>query len=133
MAAAIAEDLIVRGNDSLRHVHAISAGASAQTGAPMTPEAAEALRGLGIDPPRHRASGLTRELIETADVVFGMTGRHVDAVLQFAPDASQKTHTLDPGGEDVPDPVGQSQEIYNRTAERLKALIADRLREIEKP
>jgi hypothetical protein len=38
---------------------------------------------------------------------------------------------LDPTGQDVPDPVGLPQEVYNQTALRLRDLVLRRLGELD--
>lgn len=108
-----------------------SAGISAYDGAPPSPEAVEALRAMGIAMGRHASRELTRQMIAEADVIFAMTPAHAEAVASIDPSATGKVHTIDPEGLDVPDPFGQSPEIYRQTAERLREIIERRLRELE--
>ncbi|MCC6676008.1 MAG: Sua5/YciO/YrdC/YwlC family protein [Phycisphaerales bacterium] len=108
-----------------------SAGVAAAEGDRATPEAWEALRGLGFEPGMHRSRDLTRAMITEADVIYGMTGSHVRAVLAIDPTAGAKVRTLDPAGQDVPDPIGAPAEIYRKTAQRLAELVRARLKELE--
>jgi len=104
-----------------------SAGIAAGEGLPMTPEAESALRTLGYEPGGHRSRGLTIEDIERADVVFGMTNSHVQTLRDALPADAGKFHTLDPSGEDVPDPFGASSAVYDQTCRRLVELVRLRL------
>lgn len=108
-----------------------SAGVAAVEGAPMTPEAAEALEAQGIDPGRHRSRFVTRELIDEAEVIYAMTGSHLRSVSELGAEAPRKARLLDPEGEDVPDPIGRDEEVYRETAERLRGMVQRRLRELQ--
>lgn len=57
-----------------------------------------------------------------------MTRAHRDAVVALAPDAENRTLCLDPHG-DVPNPEGQSSEVYHRCAHRIEELVRTRLHE----
>ena len=129
MAEAIARALLAEASDASGTIIR-SAGASAATGAPATPEALRALGRLGVDGSAHRSERLTEELIASADVIFTMTEAHGRAVLAIDPGAAHKLLPVDPAG-DVPDPIGGPQEIYDATAARLREAIARRLKEIE--
>ncbi len=107
-----------------------SAGVAAGQGAPATPEAAMAVSPMGIELTDHSSTPLTRELIREADHIYGLTQSHVRAVLQLDPTAEGKVELLDPGRQDIPDPIGGDQVIYNETAEILTKVIEMRLREI---
>ncbi len=114
-----------------REARVISAGLSAMPGGPATPEGVRALEQIGIDPGRHVSRALTRELIEQADVIYAMTDAHARAIIQGVPDARAKVHLLDPDGRDVPDPIGGPQDLYIKTAERIRELIRTRIEEFE--
>jgi protein-tyrosine phosphatase len=103
-----------------------SAGVSASDGEPASPQTAEGLRAVGVDPPRHRSRPLTAAEAAGADLVYAMTRSHARAVLALAPGA--RVELLDPAGADIPDPVGGSAALYISTARRLDALIEGRLR-----
>lgn len=128
MAEAIAQHLIEQSPlDLPTAVH--SAGAFTSEGLPATPEAIAAAESLGCPIAGHSSTVLTREMIAQSDEIYGLTRSHVDAILAIDPSASHKVHLLDPGGHDVPDPIGQSQQVYNQTAERMRTLIEQRLAE----
>jgi protein-tyrosine phosphatase len=129
MSAAIAQDVLVRTRSPIP-TRVLSAGVSAVTGEPMTREAQAALLEMKIDPGRHRSHELGREQIQEAEVIYGMTKAHVQAILDIAPSAAGKVFALDPEGNDVPDPIGASAEEYRSTAKRLMSLIERRIAEL---
>lgn len=129
MAEAIALDLLRSNEAWAEKARVFSAGVGAGEGAPTTEEAVESLRKLGVDAPRHRSVRLTPEMIRGADLIFGMTRSHVDAVRAIDDSAMEKTFTLDPESHDVPDPIGGPQSLYDQTARRLRELVERRLRE----
>ncbi len=127
MAEAIATGLLAQ-REAGMPVKVLSAGVSAGSGAPTTPEAVDALEELGYPPPRHGSRPLTRQVLEQADVVYAMTRAHAQSIL--AMDPSARVQTLDPEGHDVPDPIGAPPGVYMQTARRLQDLIASRLKEL---
>ncbi|MEL6499327.1 MAG: Sua5/YciO/YrdC/YwlC family protein [Planctomycetota bacterium] len=129
MAAAIARDVL--GDDPFTDV--ASAGLSAGSGAPMSPEAAVALRTLGIDPGEHRSKPLSENDLKQADHVFAMTARHLDAInaaIGGSLDAAG-AELLDVEGRDVPDPFGGAQAEYHASCRRIRALVTARLRALD--
>ncbi|TVQ64010.1 MAG: hypothetical protein EA379_02975 [Phycisphaerales bacterium] len=134
MAVAIARHELEH-RDGLPGVPTVvrSAGVSAGEGAPMTPEAAEALREMGIDPSDHRSRPVTRAQIDEAESIYLMTEPHRLALLDFAPDAAARAHLLDPEGNDIDDPIGQGSEVYRETARRMREMIRLRLQELAAP
>jgi protein-tyrosine phosphatase len=105
-----------------------SAGVQAEDGMPVSYESRAALarRGIEID---GGSTGLTAEMIDRADLVLGMTGSHVEAARMISPGSKTPIERLDPDG-DIPDPIGQSQDVYDRVASRIETLIPSRLHEL---
>ncbi|HEY9391259.1 MAG TPA: hypothetical protein VIR27_16015 [Mycobacteriales bacterium] len=129
MAAAIARAELSDGPAGPRWQVA-SAGLSVDTpGAPIAPQAADALRELGLEvPAEHRSRPFTAQMCLDTEAVYTMTRAQRDAVVAMAPDAADRTFCLDPHG-DVPDPAGQPAESYQDCARRLRALVVDRITE----
>jgi len=102
-----------------------SAGTLGIENAPATDEALTVLDERGIDARGHRSQGLTRELVEDARVIIGMTVAHVAAVEHLAPDAASRCHVVtefSPGdpSRGVDDPIGQPVGEYQRCAEAIE-------------
>lgn len=127
MAEAIARQLLEREGVAGEFASAVSAGVAASGSSPATPEALEALSRLGIPAPSHRSRRVTRELVDEAEAVYAMTAAHRDAILNIAPGARDKVELLDADGNDIEDPVGLGQTVYDRTAERMLRLVRERL------
>lgn len=104
----------------------ISAGTSAVAGEGATPEAVKALEGMGVVMGPHRSKVLSRQLIADAEVIYVMAQSHKRAVLAIDPEAAKKVQTLDPSGQDIPDPIGTGLDSYRKTAERMAELIRAR-------
>jgi protein-tyrosine-phosphatase len=111
-------------------VQALSAGVSARAGAPMTPEAQQALRSLGVPVRPHAARNLTADLAHQVEMIFCMTRAHRKAVIDLIPSAAGKTHCLDPEG-DIEDPLGSGLEAYLNCAGHMHRLIRWRLDEAQ--
>jgi protein-tyrosine-phosphatase len=108
---------------------ALSAGISAKVGAPMTAEAQQALRSLGVPVLSHSARNLTPELAHQVDTIFCMTQAHRNALIDLVPGAAAKTRCLDPDG-DVDDPMGKSFADYVNCAQRIQSLVRLRFDEL---
>lgn len=130
MAAAIAEDLLARRGEAGANFRVASAGMSAASGMPATPEAARAVSEMGGDLSGHRSRPLTRDLLAEAEVVYAMTRGHLAAIVSADPSSGSKVRLLDPGGRDVPDPIGSPQSLYTETARALAEMIARRVEEL---
>jgi protein-tyrosine-phosphatase len=111
------------------NIQALSAGVSAKAGAPMTPEAQQALLHLGIPFSTHSARNLTAELAHEVEIIYCMTQAHRTAVISMLPEAAGKTQCLDPSG-DIEDPISHGLAAYVKCARRLQSLIRLRLDEI---
>jgi protein-tyrosine phosphatase len=82
--------MVERGIDGV-HVH--SAGLFAG-GAPATEPAVRLLGEHGVDLDSHRSTTVTRELVEAADLVLGMTREHLREAVTLSSDAWPRTFTL---------------------------------------
>lgn len=81
----------------------------------------------GLELGRHRATRLTQDLIEWADLILTMTGEHTDRIVGHFPEAAPKTFTFTGyvgGSGDVEDPLYRgTEEAYERCVEQLGAQI----------
>jgi protein-tyrosine-phosphatase len=107
-------------------VKSLSAGVSARVGAPMTPEAQQALSRMGVPVPRHSARNLTAELARQVEMIFCMTRAHRKAVIDSVPSAAGKTYCLDPDS-DIEDPIGGGLEDYLKCAQHIHRLVSRHL------
>ena len=101
------------------------------TGEPISAsiEAVTALATFGID---HSGSStaLTGEMIDNAELVFGMTEGHVRSARNVAGNQrDDRIVRLDPDG-DIEDPIGLEQSAYDALARRFLAIIPRRLKDM---
>lgn len=128
---------------------ASSAGTHAVIGNPMHPQAARVLEELGGDPSDFVARQLTPKIAGAADLILAMTRAHRDAVLELAPHRLHRTFTLteafrlavEQGARkvadlaalrpqaanralaDIPDPIGQSSEVFTAVGTQIAGLL----------
>jgi len=115
----MAEGLFQHATRGRNDFRVLSAGVGALEGQPPSVHAVRALRELGVDISNTRSRMLTRQLVEEADYIFGMTHSHVDSVNALFPQAVEKTFllrefddTLDDFEKDIGDPIGGTYETY---------------------
>jgi len=107
-----------------------SAGTMDTVGVPASDGAITACHLKGVDITGHRSQPLTRSLVEASDVVFCMTWAHYEQVRVLSPDGRANCSLLAHDVE-IPDPVGQPQECFNRCADMIQAAIAARIGELD--
>ena len=130
-------------------LQASSAGTRAVIGHPVHPEAARVLGDLGGDPAGFAARQLSAKIAGGADLIVAMTRQHRDAVLEIAPRQLKRTFTLSEAAVlitefepdsladlaalrphlraeqvvDVPDPIGQSPDVFDRVGAQIAGLV----------
>lgn len=107
----------------------LSAGTAAAPGAAVSPHSVAAMADRGIDISGHRARPLVPSLLESADVVYGLTPGHVATICGWMPEYGDKVRPLDPAG--VPDPFGGSPAHYRRCADHIEGKIQGLLAEMK--
>lgn len=110
-------------------VRAVSAGISANPGAPMAEEAQQALVALGIPRLGHKSQNLTDALVSQAEVIFCMTEEQCRQVEALFPAAAFKIRVLNPSG-DLEDPHGGDWRQVLQFAQQVRESISLRLEEI---
>jgi len=107
-------------------IRAMSAGLTAESGAPLSGHAGQALATLGISGFRHTATPVTAEMIASADAVYCMTASQRLATIELCPDARAKIHLLEPDA-DIPDPSGAPLDVFVEVANRIERAVRARL------
>jgi len=103
-----------------------SAGVSPHPGDPASTNAVKAMEVMGLDLSQHRSKQVTKEIIESADLVLVMSQRHLDIVKSLCPTAN--VELISPQG--IADPYGGSEKRYQDSAEELKKSIEPRIGKI---
>jgi protein-tyrosine-phosphatase len=135
MAEAIARRLLdAAGRED---VVASSAGTAAWDGAPASEGAYLIALEHGLDLSAHRARQITTDLVESADLILGMSPHHVERAIALGGEG--KAHLLGAfagrtgGTTQVDDPFGGDLEEYRATFGRLEELLADAVENLERP
>jgi L-threonylcarbamoyladenylate synthase len=107
----------------------VSAGVLDMAGAPASAGAIAACAAKEIDIRAHKSTKLSRQLIEESDFIFAMEQAHRETVCGLSPDALNKC-TLLAQDHDIPDPIGQPQELFNNCAEMIEEAIKKKIDEL---
>jgi protein-tyrosine phosphatase len=97
----------------------VSAGLAALTGGGAAPEAVETARELGADLSGHTSRPLTPALVAQADYLIAMTQHHLEALQEQFRGIGPRPRLLSPSGEDLADPIGCEQPVYQECARRI--------------
>lgn len=102
-----------------------SCGVAGFVDCPATVEAIEVMREQGIDLAYHLSHPVSEQILQDADIIFVMSGRHREYLDTFYPQCSRKVHLLKEyalvnegtphiplDDLDVPDPIGKKIEFY---------------------
>ena len=101
----------------------LSAGIAALGGMPAASHAIDVVQARGGSLKQHSSGKLTSEMIDQADHIIVMTSDHLDALLEYVPEAAPKTRLLRPDGRDVADPVGADRETYLRCSRAIESYL----------
>lgn len=116
-----------------------SAGLYAGNGDTASPQAVQVMKKRGLSLDSHRSRRLTPGMINEADLILGMTEEHKQAVMMLDAAAADKVFSLGeyaskPGEKSwrqVPDPFGQSVEVYEQTAKALEFLLTQVVKKLK--
>ena len=108
-----------------KDVEVSSAGVAAFPGAKPTQGVIEVMAKEGLNVSNHSAAPLTKEKIESADLILTMDFSQKEKVLEMAPQAKEKTFLLN-----IPDPIGRPLEDYQICANQIKEALDKLVRRI---
>ena len=120
-----------------KKIKVFSAGISAMDGDQASENSIQACEEIGLDLKDHRSAVLTRNTAENASAIFCMTESH-RALLQMYFDLPEQTQIflmrefVEEGSKELPDPFGQSIEIYRDCRENMKQALPSLLNWVEK-
>jgi tRNA threonylcarbamoyl adenosine modification protein (Sua5/YciO/YrdC/YwlC family) len=106
----------------------MSAGILDTAGSPASPEAIAACAAKGIDIKAHKSTTLSRQLIEESDFIFVMARMHCERITTLSPEAANRCVLL--AEEDIADPVGQPQQVFNSCADLIEEAVKKRVSEL---
>ena len=105
-----------------------SAGTLGIAGISPTDPTIKVLKKEGIDPDGDGSAGLTKEIIEWADIILVMEPMHKERILSVVPEAGEKTFFLGGFNRDakdivIPDPIGRTYVFYEVTFNLIREAI----------
>ncbi|MHC4132616.1 MAG: L-threonylcarbamoyladenylate synthase [Planctomycetota bacterium] len=107
----------------------VSAGIMNLKGVPASFESVSVCALKGIDLSRHKSRPLTPELIETSDLIYGLSREHCIRIESISHSAAKKCKLL-AVGKNIPDPIGQSQQVYHECADLIEEAVKHRISEM---
>lgn len=107
-----------------------SAGADAPEGHPASKRGMVFAAERGIDLAEHRATSLTAEMAEAADIIYGMDLSHIGDVGALSAAAVARTLLWEGKGSEIPDPHHESDEFFVAVGRRIEAALPRRVDEI---
>ena len=120
-----------------KKIQVFSAGISAMDGDKASENSIEACKEIGIDLNDHRSSVLTRATLQNASAVFCMTESH-RALMQMYFELPENSPVflmrefVEQGPTELPDPYGQSMEVYRACREDMKEALPSLINWVEK-
>jgi protein-tyrosine phosphatase len=106
-----------------------SAGIIDMVSSPASVEAIVACAAKGTDIKAHRSRALSQELIEENDFIFAMSRMHRERVTALSQEAASKCFLM-AQDKDIPDPIGQGQQVFNRCADLIEKAVKNRISEL---
>lgn len=94
MAEGVFRKMLEEAGEETKGIKVISAGTSAMKGQRASKQALQVMQEKHIDLHQHRATTLTKALIQEADLILTMTRNHKEQVLAMDTAAEGKTFTL---------------------------------------
>ena len=103
------------------------------TGGPAADEAVEVARAYGADLTGHRSRPLTPDLAAQADYLIAMTRGHLLALADRYRGLAARPRLLSPAGDDLADPVGCPQAVYEECARQIWGFLEPLVEELYLP
>lgn len=94
------------------------------------------LKEEGIEISNHKPTQITPQIVRDADLILVMERRHKEAILEMAQEVENRVFLLKEfAGEkenlDIPDPIGQPEEVYRKRLEEIKEYLLKILEKIK--
>ena len=96
---------------------ALSAGTYAMSGEPASAGAQRAMERRGLTLQNHRSQAVTQVLLNSVDLIVGLTDRHILQLRMMYPDCQTPMRALD--DPPVSDPYGGDDAAYERAAQDI--------------
>ena len=112
--------------DLLTEVEVDSCGVSATPGMPPAENAIQVLKELDIDISKFHTQPMTREKVLWADKILAMAPNHREYILTQFPEVNPLQISV----LSIPDPIGQSVEVYRQSFEMMKEALKKEIKKL---
>lgn len=125
MAERLVKHALTAEPPPLNQLEVLSAGIAAGDGYPAAANSVAALKKVGIDLNDHSSSQASEELLDKADVIFGMTRSHLDSIRYYLGNSAEDRLFLMrefiEGAQDleIPDPFGLGFADYENARDSM--------------
>jgi protein-tyrosine phosphatase len=122
MRQRIAERLGCRPDElESRGVMVLSAGIAAMSGSGASYEAVQTMQARGLNLSDHESQPLSERIVRFADLILTMTRGHREAICTQWPECGPRVKLLCHDQQDVSDPIGGPDTVYQRCADQIEA------------
>jgi len=117
-----------RRRDLIDRIEVISCGIQAFEGMEVSSHTYQLLLKEGIDSSSHKAKRINKALLRSSDIIITMEEKHREIIGSIEPTAFPRTFLMgkflkDRYGEDIPDPIGGSEEDFKKVFLLIKEAI----------
>ncbi len=105
-----------------RSYNIFSAGTGVLSEGPVNPLAQKVIAELGPDISSHRSRPLSMSMISAADLIYVMTDRERQSILEMLPETVQRVFCLNSDG-DILDPAGSNENVFRECRDLIATLI----------
>lgn len=124
MAAALLQHALAAQPEPLRSLKVVSAGVSAHSGEPVSPNSVTALKKVGLDLSAHRSQPLTQEMLDEALLVLCMTESHRLLIRRQGNPPPRNLFLFrefmpNPDNLEIPDPYGGPLKVYEAARDEM--------------
>ena len=102
-------------------LRALSAGLCTADGLTASGGAVRAMASRGLSLAEHRSRMVSPSLLEEADIIMGVSRRHIESIRMAFPAIKTPLRWFEP---EIPDPYQGSDALYEHTAEEMEPQIA---------
>jgi len=134
MAQGLLKNMLKK--EGIENVKVSSAGIAALPSFAIYGVLEKVLKEEDIEISNHKPTRVTVDIVKDADLILVMERRHKEAILEMAPEVKKKVFLLKEfAGEkknlDIPDPIGQPEEVYRSRLQEIKGYLLKILKKIK--
>ncbi len=120
----------------IENVKVSSAGIAALPSYGISGLLEKVLKEAGIEVSNHKPTQAAPQIVRDADLILVMERRHKETILEMAPEVKNRVFLLkefanEEENLDIPDPIGQPEEVYRSRLQEIKGYLLKVLEKIK--